>query len=135
MRATGRTKNGIGADLIRENTSIIHGIGLSAGDIAQMAQKRAKLVWSPRTNIDLYGQTADVLTYTRLGVTVGLGTDWIISGSMNMLRELRCVDHLNKNHYDSFFSDRDLFEIATINSAVKPRSEGVLRSFAMCSHS
>ncbi len=96
-----------------------------------MAQKRAKLVWSPRTNIDLYGQTADVLTYTRLGVTIGLGTDWIISGSMNMLRELRCVDHLNKNHYDGFFSDRDMFELATLGSATTLGVDAVLGSIAV----
>ena len=107
-----------GVDLIRGNTSLIHGIGLKASDIADLASDGGKLVWSPRSNIDLYGQTADVMTYDRLGVTIGLGTDWIISGSMNMLRELACADYLNREHYNNYFSDYQLWLMATANSAV-----------------
>ncbi|RYE78037.1 MAG: amidohydrolase, partial [Myxococcales bacterium] len=103
---------------IAANTSIVHGIGLTAADIADVAQRGAKLVWSPRTNIDLYGQTADVLTYRRLGVNIALGTDWILSGSMNMLRELKCVDSLNKNQYDNAFNDYEIWQMATANGAV-----------------
>lgn len=105
-------------DLIASNTSVIHGIGLTAADIADMSARGAKLVWSPRTNIDLYGQTADVLTYRRFGVNIALGTDWIISGSMNMLRELQCVDYLNKNHYNNSFSDYEIWHMATAGGAV-----------------
>lgn len=107
-----------GKDYIRENTSIIHGIGLTAADIAQMANDGAKLVWSPRSNIDLYGQTAEVITYDKQGVTIGIGTDWIISGSMNMLRELQCADYLNTTHYNKHFSDLQLWQMATSNNAV-----------------
>lgn len=103
---------------IASNTSIVHGIGLTAADIADVAARGAKLVWSPRTNIDLYGQTADVLTYRRLGVNIALGTDWIISGSMNMLRELKCVDSLNKTHYDNAFTDYEIWRMVTRNGAV-----------------
>ena len=62
-------------ELIKLNTTIIHGIGLSAKDIQFMAGQGSKLVWSPRSNIDLYGMTADIPTYLRLGVPVALGTD------------------------------------------------------------
>jgi cytosine/adenosine deaminase-related metal-dependent hydrolase len=117
-----------GRDLIAPNTSIIHGIGLQANDIAAMAAEGSKLVWSPRSNIDLYGQTADVLTYRRLGVTVALGTDWIISGSMNTLRELNCADYLNTNHYDRQLSDRFLWETVTINGALALGAQDVLGS-------
>ena len=110
--------SGGAVDVIADNTSIIHGIGLRADDIARMALVGAQLVWSPRTNIDLYGQTADVLTYKRLGVTVALGTDWIVSGSMNMLRELACVDFLNKTYYNRELSDAYIFDLATINAAI-----------------
>jgi large repetitive protein len=105
-------------DLIASNTSVIHGIGLTAGDIADMSARGAKLVWSPRTNIDLYGQTADVMTYRRMGVNIALGTDWIISGSMNMLRELQCVDNLNKNNYGNAFTDYEIWHMATAGGAV-----------------
>ena len=109
---------GSGRDLIAANTSIIHGIGLTAADIADMSASGAKLVWSPRTNIDLYGQTADIPTYKRLGVTIALGTDWIISGSMNMQRELACVNELNSVYLNQTLSEREIFEMATINGAM-----------------
>ncbi len=121
---------GAGDDVIAENTSIIHGIGLTAADIADLSASGSKLVWSPRTNIDLYGQTADIPTYKRLGVTIALGTDWIISGSMNMQREMACASYLNSNYYNNILTQRDLFEIATINSAIALGVEDRLGSIA-----
>lgn len=106
-----------GQDLVELNTSMIHGVGLSAADIAEASAGGTKLVWSPRTNIDLYGNTADVITYDRLGVTIALGTDWVLSGSMNMSRELQCVDYLNQNQYDNYFSDYQIWRMATENGA------------------
>jgi len=107
-----------GRDLIEANTSMIHGVGLNAADIAAVAAGQTKLVWSPRTNIDLYGMTADITTYDRLGVNIALGSDWVLSGSMNMLRELQCVDYLNQNHYDHYFSDYQIWKMATENGAI-----------------
>lgn len=104
-------------DVVEANTSIIHGIGMQATDIADFAASASSLVWSPRTNIDLYGNTADVITYANYGVNIALGTDWVISGSMNMTRELACIDYLNQNHYSNFFTDRQLWQMATTNGA------------------
>ena len=56
-----------------------------------MEYKGISLIWSPRSNVALYGDTAPVTLYDRMGVNIGLGTDWLISGSMNMLRELACA--------------------------------------------
>ena len=105
-------------DLIAENTSMIHGIGLTPGDILSVASKGAKLVWSPRSNIQLYGHTAPVVSYKNAGVTIALGTDWIPSGSMNMLRELQCADLLNQDYLGGTFSDEELWQMATKNGAV-----------------
>ena len=75
-----------------------------------------RLIWSPRTNVDLYGSTAAITLYSRLGVTIGLGSDWTASGSVNMMRELACADELNKAHFDNFYTDRELFDMATIGT-------------------
>jgi hypothetical protein len=53
-----------------------------------------------------------------MGVTIALGTDWLPSGSMNMLRELGCADSLNQQYFDKTFSDQDLFDMVTANAAV-----------------
>jgi hypothetical protein len=52
-----------------------------------------------------------------LGVTMALGTDWLPTGSMNLLRELACADTLNQNYYAHYFTDRALFEMVTSNAA------------------
>jgi large repetitive protein len=107
-----------GVDLIVDNTSIIHGIGLTPSDIISVGQDGAHLVWSPRSNIQLYGHTASVISYAHAGVTISLGTDWVPSGSMNILRELHCADFLNTYYYNSFFTDQDVWKMATSNAAV-----------------
>lgn len=112
------SSDGGAVDLIRQNTSIIHGIGLTVTDIAAVAADGAKLVWSPRSNIDLYGNTARVTTFKNFGVTIALGTDWSASGSMNVLRELKCADYLNSTHYNGAFTDRELYLMSTYNAAV-----------------
>ncbi|MFH2005537.1 MAG: amidohydrolase family protein [bacterium] len=118
------TSSAAGVDLVESNTSIVHGIGLTAVDINVIAAEGAKLIWSPRSNIDLYGNTAQVVTFANLGATVALGTDWSASGSMNMLRELQCADYLNEHHFSGFFTDRDLWMMATFNAAVAMGAQG-----------
>ena len=90
---------------------------LTPTDIAEMARDRTSLIWSPRSNITLYGDTARVTEYARLGVPIALGSDWIISGSMNMLREMRCADSLDANFYGDFFTDEAIWLMATRDAA------------------
>lgn len=104
-------------DFIEARTAFIHGVGLTAGDIALMALNDVELIWSPRTNISLYGDTARVTEYAYAGVSIGLGTDWLNSGSMNMLRELQCADGFNANQLSGFFPDEQLWLMATRGSA------------------
>tara|TARA_B100001989_G_scaffold253357_1_gene240416 strand:- start:12284 stop:15202 length:2919 start_codon:yes stop_codon:yes gene_type:complete len=114
---------GGGQELATNKAAFIHAIGLNASDVSVMASKGTAVIWSARTNIDLYGHTILAPMYHRMGVLIGLGTDWSISGSMNMLRELQCIDSLNKNHYNKFFTDRQLVDMATINNAKASHTE------------
>lgn len=104
-------------DLIGERTSIVHGIGMTAQQIRELAASRGKLVWSPRTNISLYGDTADVITYRNYGIPVALGTDWSITGSINMLHELSCANRFNRKHLSGRLAPSDLWRMATVNGA------------------
>lgn len=104
-------------DLLGQQSSIIHGVGLLATDYALMAAKGIGLVWSPRSNVSLYGETARVVLADRLGVGIGLGADWIPSGSMNMLRELQCADFLDQERYGGYFGPAKLWEMATYGAA------------------
>ncbi|MDP6943942.1 MAG: amidohydrolase family protein, partial [Myxococcota bacterium] len=104
-------------DLLFGTAAYIHGIGIQTADIGLMAGEGAGLVWSPRSNTDLYGMTADVPIYDRLGVLVALGTDWTATGSVHMLRELRCASSWNTDYWDGYFHDADLVAMATSAAA------------------
>jgi hypothetical protein len=106
-----------GVDIALPESAYIHGVGLGADDYEHLAQHMASLIWSPRSNIRLYGNTAMAQVAWRLGVNVALGTDWLPSGSMNMARELACADSFNKNYLGSYFSDEDLWLMVTRNAA------------------
>ncbi|MBM4318379.1 MAG: amidohydrolase family protein, partial [Deltaproteobacteria bacterium] len=106
-----------GQDLAEANSAFIHSIALDARDYFALVQGHTAVIWSPRSNIELYGDTAQVTVVKALGGVVALGTDWTATGSMNMLRELRCADYLNRVHYDGAFTDRELWLMTTLWAA------------------
>lgn len=97
--------------------SIVHGIAMTADDISSLAAARASVVWSPRSDIMLYGMTAPVTMLASQGINLALGTNWAATGSMNMLRELSCASEHNQTGLDGYFSARDLLKMATSNAA------------------
>ncbi|MBU1240974.1 DUF4215 domain-containing protein, partial [Myxococcota bacterium] len=107
-----------GEDLLEPQSAFIHGVGLRPMQYGQMGVEGTALIWSPRTNITLYGDTAKVTVADRLGVLIAIGTDWIATGSMNMQRELKCADSYNANYLNGYFTDRDLWLMATLNGAM-----------------
>ncbi len=113
-------------DVLVAKSAYIHGVGLTASDYAAMAQARTSLIWSPRSNISLYGDTAIVTEAARLGVRIALGTDWLPSGSMNLLRELHCADSLNQTYFGKYFSDFDLWAMVTGNAAAVSAVDDVI---------
>ena len=114
---TCQSQDGETHDLVQKQTAVVHGIAVTAADVAKYRVDQTALVWSPRSNVDLYGDTAAVTMYDRLGVQIALGTDWVASGSMNMSRELRCADDLNQKYYGKYFSDKALWKMVTQNAA------------------
>jgi hypothetical protein len=117
-----------GHDYTEANASHIHAIGLDAGDYYAMAYDKTRLIWSPRSNISLYGVTAEVQVFDRLGGTIALGSDWSYSGSANVPRELSCADGYNRDYLDGYFSDRALWKMATINAAIATGTDARLGS-------
>jgi large repetitive protein len=119
------TANG-GQLLTQKQSAFIHAAGLEAADYGVMAGAMTKLIWSPRSNIRLYGNTAQVTVAARLGVTIALGTDWTASGSMNLLHELACADSYNATYLDHFFTDEQLWLMVTRDAAVITASDDAL---------
>jgi cytosine/adenosine deaminase-related metal-dependent hydrolase len=117
---------GVSNNLLLGKTAMIHAVGLQPADYGAMAAAGTGLIWSPRSNITLYGETARVSVAARLGVEIALGTDWMPSGSMNMLRELACADSFNKNHLNTYFSDVQLWQMVTVNAAAVTATDDVI---------
>lgn len=113
-------------DIIQKQTAVIHGVAVNADEVNRFRQDQAILIWSPRSNVDLYGNTAPIALYANLGVPIALGTDWLPSGSMNMARELRCADELNTQFFHGVLSDRQLWQSVTEHAAMAVRGERVI---------
>jgi 5-methylthioadenosine/S-adenosylhomocysteine deaminase len=77
------------ANLLTPATVIIHGTALEPADLDEVAQAGAKLVWSPQSNLRLYGKTTLAGAAIQRGIAVGLGADWLPSGSPSLLAELK----------------------------------------------
>jgi 5-methylthioadenosine/S-adenosylhomocysteine deaminase len=71
---------------------VVHGTALQRADLGALAAAGAKLVWSPTSNLLLYGRTARIYDALAEGVDVSLGTDWTPSGSPTLLDELKVAD-------------------------------------------
>ncbi len=67
----------------------IHSLALRPADYKAMAKAGAKVVWSPLSNMLLYGSTISPMQLAASGVSFAFGCDWSPSGSKNLLEELK----------------------------------------------
>lgn len=93
----------------------IHAAALKAQDFQTLATRGGSMVWSPFSNMLLYGGTADVAAAKAAGVPISLGCDWAPSGSRNLLNELK-VAFLH-SEANAIFSTRELIGLVTRDAA------------------
>ena len=105
----------------------IHCAGLQAADFAILARHGGAMVWSPLSNLLLYGKTADIAAAKAAGVRLGIGSDWSPSGSKNLLGELK-VARLASAMAGGVVSDRELVAMATREAAAILRWDATLGS-------
>jgi 5-methylthioadenosine/S-adenosylhomocysteine deaminase len=79
----------VGLNALTAKTVVIHGTALARDQLGEMKDAGAKLVWSPQSNLRLYGETTRVADALEIGLPVGLGADWLPSGSTSLLAELK----------------------------------------------
>ncbi len=91
----------------------IHCVALGASHFEVIAKQGASMVWSPLSNLLLYGRTADVLAARKAGVRMGIGSDWSYTGSKNLLGELRVARACAAGRIPT----RDLVAMATCEAA------------------
>jgi 5-methylthioadenosine/S-adenosylhomocysteine deaminase len=108
--------------LLNSKAILIHGVPLSRADFDAMAAAGTSLVWSPRSNLELYGATADIDAALDAGVTIALAPDWALTGSSNVLDELKVAARWNRDHLAGRLGDRRLLDMVT---SVPARMAGV----------
>lgn len=126
--------------LNKPHVNFIHGVGLRGDGIAgndpadktdenddylDMAKNNMGLIWSPYSNLLLYGETLDIEAAYRAGVGLAIGSDWVPTGTKSVLEEIKLaanyVDRtLMKDKSDKLnkiFTDEYLYKMMTENSA------------------
>jgi 5-methylthioadenosine/S-adenosylhomocysteine deaminase len=103
-------------DLIRPSLVGIHALALNGDDLGTLARAGAKIVWSPLSNLLLYGETLDLAAVKASGIQVALGCDWSPTGSKNLLEELK-VARWAAARSGVAISDRVLVEMVTTGAA------------------
>lgn len=98
-------------------TTIIHGTALEAPEWSAMAAVGAHLIWSPQSNLTLYGATTDVPGALAAGVNVTLAPDWTESGTNSVLDEMKIARGWSNSHWSGLLTPQMLAEMVTVNAA------------------
>ena len=99
----------------------IHCAALKPADFKILAQRGASMIWSPFSNLLLYGQTADIARAKTAGTRaqpfkIGLGSDWTPTGSKSLFGELKVARVYSQNN-GNLFSDQELVRLCTSSAA------------------
>lgn len=100
-------------NLLRPETVIIHGTALGQTEFDKMGAAGMKLVWSPSSNLALYGVTTDVAAAKAAGVPISIAPDWTPSGVDIPLAELRVARQWIAENEPGLFSERELVDAVT----------------------
>ncbi len=116
--------NTVPADcLFTKETTIVHGAAFGDPELDMMALHGMSLVWSPKSNVFLYGagvdftKTANIPLALSKGINIGLGPDWSIGGSQNMLDEMRFANQVDDTVWGNQLTTKDIVTMATKNGA------------------
>jgi 5-methylthioadenosine/S-adenosylhomocysteine deaminase len=124
---------------LRDNACIakglagIHGLGLEREDFQVVAERNGAIVWSPFSNMLLYGETVDIGELAESNVSFSIGSDWAPTGSKNLLQELK-VARFENARQGNRLSLRDLVDAVTTGPARIlgwERHVGVIRRSAL----
>jgi hypothetical protein len=104
--------------LISSKTTIVHGTALGAPEFTIMAQAGMGLVWSPKSNVFLYGATTNIPAAITAGVDIiALAPDWALGGSVNLLDELAFAASYDDANWSDALTSQRLVEMVTIDAA------------------
>jgi 5-methylthioadenosine/S-adenosylhomocysteine deaminase len=119
-----------GRGLLRPGVSLIHGVAITSEEFTEMSAAGVGLIWSPRSNVELYGDTANIAAAKAAGVHIALAPDWSPTGSDGLLGELNYASMWNQTQTPLPFTEKDLVMMATANAAKLVNLSGEIGSLA-----
>jgi len=119
---------------INDTFAGIHAAGLLPQDFAVLHEHGGSMVWSPLSNLLLYGDTARVDAARAAQVPIGLGSDWSPSGSKNLLGELKVAWLWSHHVLHDLFSPRDIVAMVTRDAAAILKWQAALGSLEPGKH-
>jgi len=84
------------AGCLQQGLVAIHTSAVDAAKYAEWSSEPGAIVWSPFSNLWLYGTTTDVAAARARGLNVCIGSDWAPSGTRNVLGELKVASLVNE---------------------------------------
>ena len=117
-----------------DKSIIIHGVGMDEEDLTYAKDHEISFVWSPLSNLLLYGGTVNVPNLIKKGINVSLGPDWAATGSKSILYELKAAraifdKWISQGKLESF-SNKELLALVTSNPAKALSMENLLGTIA-----
>lgn len=106
-----------GHDVLAPKFLGIHATALHPPQFGEWSPHGGAVIWSPFSNLWLYGATTDVVAARAAGMRICLGADWSPSGSKHLLGELKVADLHNRSALRGAFSDGELCAMVTCNPA------------------
>ncbi len=123
--------------LMVPETTLIHADAFDDPQLAQIGQIGMSIVASVHVQAVLYGHGTDYTVVTDIplarshGINIGLGPDWSLGGSVNMLEEMRWVDLVDASLWGDVLTPKDIVEMATIGGAKAMHLDSMIGSLAV----
>lgn len=99
------------------NTVLVNGIGLNDADLELVAASRSSLVFCPCSLQHRFGVLPPLRKALDLGIDIAIGSDGAVSGSVNILEDLRLLRKWSLEHLDGRLTPRDLVRMVTQTAA------------------
>ncbi|EKD82469.1 MAG: chlorohydrolase family protein [uncultured bacterium] len=107
--------NRLGA--IEKNTVLVNGTFLEDTELQLIASRGSAIVWLPNSSERIFGRQPDINKILELKIPVTIGTDSSITGTTNLLAELKSAWQYSQKHLNGRISARDLVKMVTSDAA------------------
>ncbi len=101
--------------VLGKHTVLVHGLSLSLHDLDSIAKAEAHLVWCPVSNWHIFQKMAPIKEALERGINVSIGTDSAMSGSRNLLHDIRFAQECYQKRYVETLEPSLLLKMVTTN--------------------